>query len=357
MLCCQDIKNTSSLAGRKTGVAEQSFEKAFDGRVDHASVLDAACMLVKLADLTPVTGQPSEETCKINYPMTPQNNDFESNQIMHDASLVLQGEKIVALRQAKTLTKRKSCTIKRKFPQQLMDLLSRENICIGSISWTSDGEMFSIIDSVKFSSNILPFFFSKETQFSSFTRKLRRWGFERIDEGEASTPYHTYFHKYFRRNNKRMTHRISCKDITKSLSKHLRGARHNKYIGGKPISHVQNKSALHSMAPYNNDSENFSKSDTEKGTAYNAKLEGICNDNTVEMNLRRVRHLLKLKKNEQSTLFEEFLSLGLSPHSVYSKTSRQRDTAIIPFQSIRPTNMKPFLYSRPAMYPHTFLFA
>ena len=153
-----------------------------------------------------------------------------------------------------------------------------------------------------------------------------------------------------------MTHRISCKDITKSPSKHLKGACRNKYIGGKPISHVQNKSVLLSMAQHNNDSENFSRSDAEKESAYDAKLEGICNDNAVETNLQRVPHFFRLKKNEESTLFEEFLFLGLSPRSVYSKALRQRDTALIPFQSIRPKNMKPLLYSRPAIYPHTFLF-
>jgi hypothetical protein len=63
------------------------------------------------------------------------------------------------------------------------------------IAWTSSGTAFRIENSKKFVSDILPRHF-KNAKFSSFTRKLHRWGFMRHYRGEdAGAFYHPDFIK------------------------------------------------------------------------------------------------------------------------------------------------------------------
>ena len=85
-----------------------------------------------------------------------------------------------------------------KYYLQLYDALSREDIS-DCISWLPGGRTFIILDPNKFVSNVLPSF-HKVTKIESFTRKLRRWGFLRLNRGagtnifyhEVSTKIHQY---------------------------------------------------------------------------------------------------------------------------------------------------------------------
>lgn len=45
------------------------------------------------------------------------------------------------------------------------------------VSWLSNGKGFAIHNKKKFVESVLPKYFANEVQFTSFTRKLRRWGF------------------------------------------------------------------------------------------------------------------------------------------------------------------------------------
>lgn len=75
---------------------------------------------------------------------------------------------------------------------QLMDILSNEEDS-DTISWLPHGRSFIIYKKKKFAANVLPKFF-KATKFTSFTRKLNRWGFTRVTRGPevSSTVWGSY---------------------------------------------------------------------------------------------------------------------------------------------------------------------
>ena len=67
------------------------------------------------------------------------------------------------------------------FPEQLYDILSVKEYS-DIISWAANGNGFKIYDFQAWEGTLLPFHFNA-TQQSSFTRRLQRWGFERISKG------------------------------------------------------------------------------------------------------------------------------------------------------------------------------
>uniref|UniRef100_A0A7S2HX23 HSF-type DNA-binding domain-containing protein n=1 Tax=Helicotheca tamesis TaxID=374047 RepID=A0A7S2HX23_9STRA len=80
------------------------------------------------------------------------------------------------------------------FPQKLMQVLSFEEYS-NMITWLPHGRSFAIINPRDFVSVVLPAHF-KRVKYSSFTRKLHRWGFKRETRGEeAGAFYHELFHR------------------------------------------------------------------------------------------------------------------------------------------------------------------
>ena len=67
------------------------------------------------------------------------------------------------------------------FLRQLMDILSNEEDS-DTIAWMPHGRSFIIYKKKKFAVHVLPKYF-KATKFTSFTRKLNRWGFTRVTRG------------------------------------------------------------------------------------------------------------------------------------------------------------------------------
>ena len=61
---------------------------------------------------------------------------------------------------------------------KLMQILSRDDIC-DVVTWMPHGQSFIFIDPERFTNEILPNYFRK-SKFSSFIRKLYRWGFRQI---------------------------------------------------------------------------------------------------------------------------------------------------------------------------------
>jgi hypothetical protein len=93
-----------------------------------------------------------------------------------------------------------------RFPVKLMQILSsgqHENI----ISWTPDGLSFVVKKPTLLVSDVLPSYF-KEVKYSSFTRKLHRWGFVKILRGKEVS---AYFHKNFRRGDFEFCAQMNCK--------------------------------------------------------------------------------------------------------------------------------------------------
>lgn len=96
---------------------------------------------------------------------------------------------------------------KPNFPMKLFEVLESgkyEDI----ISWLPGGKAFIITNKKRFATDVLPIHF-KQSQFTSFTRKLSRWKFVRVPRG----PYiGAYYHKMFRRNHKVLCKLMSCHD-------------------------------------------------------------------------------------------------------------------------------------------------
>lgn len=90
-----------------------------------------------------------------------------------------------------------------RFDSQLMKVLSDpQNSRI--ISWMPGGRSFAVIDPELFVQEILPKHF-KAAKFASFTRKLHRWGFSRVDDIGRE-----FFHSFFQRNRFDLAEKISC---------------------------------------------------------------------------------------------------------------------------------------------------
>jgi len=94
--------------------------------------------------------------------------------------------------------------LQRTFPQTLMIALVSDKAA-DKIQWLQDGAAFMIIKKYEFTNKVLPFFF-KKTQFDSFIRKLKRWGFQRIHWGSDCGAFqHPLFHRDFPELCTRMT--------------------------------------------------------------------------------------------------------------------------------------------------------
>jgi hypothetical protein len=90
------------------------------------------------------------------------------------------------------------------FPQVLMDIMSNEEDS-DTISWLPHGRSFIIYKKKRFGSAVLPKYF-KATKFTSFTRKLNRWGFTRVTRGPEMG---SYYHKLFLRDDPSLCLRMS----------------------------------------------------------------------------------------------------------------------------------------------------
>eukprot|EP00547_Thalassionema_nitzschioides_P001140 CAMPEP_0194213276 /NCGR_PEP_ID=MMETSP0156-20130528/13702_1 /TAXON_ID=33649 /ORGANISM="Thalassionema nitzschioides, Strain L26-B" /LENGTH=299 /DNA_ID=CAMNT_0038941267 /DNA_START=271 /DNA_END=1170 /DNA_ORIENTATION=- len=92
------------------------------------------------------------------------------------------------------------------FPQKLMDILNGgEHSDV--IAWLPHGKGFIISKKKKFAAKVLPKYF-KQSKYSSFTRKLNRWGFVRVNRGPELG---AYYHKFFQRGNLRLCFQMSCR--------------------------------------------------------------------------------------------------------------------------------------------------
>jgi hypothetical protein len=86
-----------------------------------------------------------------------------------------------------------------------MEVLSRKEYA-DIILWTPSGKAFHVINRKEFTARILPTHF-KGAKYSSFTRKLHRWGFSRHYRGEEAGAYH---HKYFQKDWLELVEKMTC---------------------------------------------------------------------------------------------------------------------------------------------------
>jgi hypothetical protein len=86
-----------------------------------------------------------------------------------------------------------------------MEVLSRKEYA-EIIAWTPSGKAFNVINPKEFTAGILPSHF-KSAKYSSFTRKLHRWGFIRHYRGEEAGAFH---HKYFQKDRLELVEKMTC---------------------------------------------------------------------------------------------------------------------------------------------------
>lgn len=87
------------------------------------------------------------------------------------------------------------------FPEKLMAMMKfsetqGDDFCV---RWLEDGKSFIINDPDAFTRKVVPQYF-KPTKFSSFTRKLYRWGFRQLNRGMAQDDPVIFGNDYFNRN-------------------------------------------------------------------------------------------------------------------------------------------------------------
>jgi len=93
---------------------------------------------------------------------------------------------------------------KQTFAQKLMHILSLRE-CHDAIRWMPNGCAFCIVDPKELLDSVLPKYF-KEAKYTSFTRKLNRWGFKHFTlptstEPSAEKEMSIYTHEKFLRDN------------------------------------------------------------------------------------------------------------------------------------------------------------
>jgi hypothetical protein len=91
------------------------------------------------------------------------------------------------------------------FPMKLMKVLSNKDFR-HIIAWMPSGESFSIVKPKAFVADILPDHF-KSAKYSSFTRKLHRWGFMRHYRGEEAG---AFYHKDFKKDRLDLVEKMTC---------------------------------------------------------------------------------------------------------------------------------------------------
>jgi HSF-type DNA-binding len=97
---------------------------------------------------------------------------------------------------------------------QLMEILDNKAYS-DIISWLPHGRGFIIFRKKSFEQTILPKYFNKQSKYSSFTRKLNRWGFVRVTRGPETG---AYYHANFKRGDHRSCVQMSCQSKRQSGS-------------------------------------------------------------------------------------------------------------------------------------------
>ena len=152
-----------------------------------------------------------QETASPAAPSRPPNTTAPEPQLQHDQHTQVLQEAASALRSLHD--RDNACQqfdeeIPLTFPQRLMELLddsSNDDV----IGWLPHGQGFLIYQKRRFAAEIMPKYF-KQSKFTSFTRKLNRWGFLRISRGLETG---AYYHPYFKKGNLRLCLQMTSQSL------------------------------------------------------------------------------------------------------------------------------------------------
>lgn len=116
------------------------------------------------------------------------------------SSASVQGERKATVPPPKKQRKKRA----KSFPEKLWDVLSRcsDEDCV---AWLPDGNSFVIVNDELFVQKILCKAF-KASKYSSFVRKLHRWGFVRLSSGTGTDCFH---HPMFQRDKADLVQKIT----------------------------------------------------------------------------------------------------------------------------------------------------
>jgi hypothetical protein len=92
---------------------------------------------------------------------------------------------------------------------------------LNCVEWVDDGQAFIINNPTEFTDNVVNRFF-KATKFSSFTRKLYRWGFRQLNRGVASDDPIIFGNDYFQRDCEELMTRM--KSVTAASARKVSSA-------------------------------------------------------------------------------------------------------------------------------------
>jgi hypothetical protein len=92
------------------------------------------------------------------------------------------------------------------FPQQLMKMLN-DPANSQIVAWVPSGDAFRVHSKDQFVTEVMPAYFGKQSKFTSFTRKLNRWGFTRDSQDQNKG---AYSHPLFHRDDPTSHEKMSC---------------------------------------------------------------------------------------------------------------------------------------------------
>jgi hypothetical protein len=94
----------------------------------------------------------------------------------------------------------------KSFPEKLLSSIMEHASDESAVAWLSDGKSFVVVNTDSFVQQILnPAF--KECKYSSFVRKLHRWGFVRMTSGTGTDCFH---HPLFQRGRLDLVSKLAC---------------------------------------------------------------------------------------------------------------------------------------------------
>ena len=197
------------------------------------------------------------------------------------------------------------------------------------LCWTPSGKAFHIIKPKAFATEVLPIFF-KTSKYSSFTRKLHRWGFSRHFRGEDSG---AYYHELFQRGRLDLAEKMACstkEDVSEPTTK--KPLKVNP-IQAKPLTTVPTGSdssvmqkgesvSLNSLSP-----ENFNLTDRMQGASlyvdplYRQQLEMAVQEPTISQLDAAIES--EVRRRIEMALIQRHLAMRLGPGTSMDHTARR----------------------------------
>ena len=141
----------------------------------------------------------------------------EATEIAHSERLVVSDDDVDESK--RNTTALAAGTLKEIFPQRLMTILSDSSLS-DVISWLPHGRSFVIIRPDTLAERVLKYLPSTDprssTKYTSFTRKLNRWGFRQETRGPDTG---AFYHPLFRRDQPNWCQHMICQKPRKRPSK------------------------------------------------------------------------------------------------------------------------------------------